>query len=64
MFLLVLPFAGCERPFCFLVLLGPRSSSTLVSLTEDDAMEENSSTLPGLPPQPALGTLEKSGERR
>lgn len=48
-----------ERPFWFLEPQETRSSDTLVSPTEDDAMDGNSSALPGLPPQPALGTLEK-----
>lgn len=48
-----------ERPFLFLELLEPRRSGTLFFPKEDDAMEENSPALPGLPPQPAPGTLEK-----
>lgn len=51
-----------ERPFPFLAHQGPRSSGTLVFPTVDDAMEGNSSTLPGLPPQPALDTLQKKRE--
>lgn len=53
-----------ERPFYFLTHQEPKSSGTPVSPTEENAMEGNSLTLPGLPHQPALGILVNRGGGR
>lgn len=55
-----------ERPCLFLAHRGPTSNGTRVFRPENDAMEGNSPAQPGLPPQPALGSLGRveRGEER
>lgn len=49
-------------PVQLLECQGPRSSGTRAFPVGDGAMGGNNSTLPGLPPQPAPGALDKHGE--